>query len=134
MVKEDDLKVERIKQQKRFKNLTPDIQKIWKSIAYNYELIEGAQLSNSFIILMALDKAEVSLITSSDISKIISYNSLGRIYKPASTLKDSLENRLKREGYVEGIVENKKTYYRITPKGKKLLKGWISFLSEYKND
>jgi hypothetical protein len=131
MVKEDDLKVERIKQQKRFKNLTPDIQKIWKSIAYNYELIEGAQLSNSFIILMALDKAEVSLITSSDISKIISYNSLGRIYKPASTLKDSLENRLKREGYVEGIVENKKTYYRITPKGKKLLKCWISFLSAY---
>ena len=91
MVKEDDLKVERIKQQKRFKNLTPDIQKIWKSIAYNYELIEGAQLSNSFIILMILDKAEESL-TSSDISKTISYNSLGRIYKPASTLKDSLEN------------------------------------------
>jgi hypothetical protein len=134
MVKEDDLKVERIKQQKRFKNLTPDIQKIWKSIAYNYELIEGAQLSNSFIILMALDKAEVSLITSSDISKIISYNSLGRIYKPASTLKDALENRLKREGYVEGIVENNKTYYKITAKGKKLLKGWISFLNAYKND
>jgi hypothetical protein len=134
MVKEDYLKVERIKQQKRLKDLTPDIQKIWKSISDNYELIEGAQLSNSFIILMALDKAEVSLITSSDISKIISYNSLGRIYKPASTLKDSLENRLKREGYVEGIVENKKTYYRITPKGKKLLKGWILFLSEYKND
>ena len=134
MVKEDYLKVERIKQQNRFKDLTPDIQKIWKSISDNYELIEGAQLSNSFIILMALDKAEVSLITSSDISKIISYNSLGRIYKPASTLKDSLENRLKREGYVEGIVENKKTYYRITPKGKKLLKGWILFLSEYKND
>jgi hypothetical protein len=43
-----------------------------------------------------------------DISKTISYNSLGRIYKPASTLKDSLENRLKREGYVEGIVENNK--------------------------
>ena len=61
------------------------------SIADNYELIEGAQLSNSFIILMILDKAEESL-TSSDISKTISYNSLGRIYKPASTLKDSLEN------------------------------------------
>ena len=66
-----------------------------------------------------LDKAEESL-TSSDISKTISYNSLGRIYKPASTLKDSLENRLKREGYVEGIVENNKTYYKITQKGKKL--------------
>ena len=25
------------------------------------------------------------------------------------TFKDSLENRLKREGYVEGIVENNKT-------------------------
>ena len=130
MVKEDDLETERIKKQKRFKVLTPDIQKIWKSIADNYELIEGAQLSNSFIILITLDKAEEAL-TSSDISKTISYNSLGRIYKPASTLKDSLENRLKREGYVEGIVENNKTYYKITQKGKKLLKGWISFLSVY---
>ena len=74
------------------------------------------------------------LLTLSDISKTISYNSLGRIYKPASTLKDSLENRLKREGYVEGIVENNKTYYKITQKGKKLLKGWISFLSSYNND
>jgi hypothetical protein len=128
MVKEDDLKVERIKHQKRIKDLTPDIQKIWKSISDNYEIIEGAQLSNGFIILMTLDKAEEAL-TSSDISKTISYNSLGRIYKPASTLKDSLENRLKREGYVEGIVEKNKTYYKITSKGKKLLKGWISFLS-----
>ncbi len=50
--------------------------------------MEGAQLSNSFIILMILDKSKESL-TSSDISKTISYNSLGRIYKPASTLKDS---------------------------------------------
>ena len=50
-------------------------------------------------------------------------------------MKDSLENRLKREGYVEGIVENNnKTYYKITPKGKKLLKSWISFLSGYKSD
>lgn len=78
---------------------------------------------------MTLDKAEEAL-TSSDISKTISYNSLGRIYKPASTLKDSLENCLKgEEGYVDGIVENNKTYYKITSKGKKLLKGWISFLS-----
>ena len=130
MVKEDGLKVERIKQKKKFKVLTPDIQKIWKTISDNYELIEGAQLSNSFIILITLDKTEEAL-TSSDISKTISYNSLGRIYKPASTLKDSLENRLKREGYVEGIVDNNKTYYKITLKGRKLLKGWISFLSVY---
>ena len=133
MKKEDGRKVEKIKQQDRFKVLTPEIQKIWKSISDNYELIKGAQLSNSLIILMILDKAEESL-TSSDISKTISYNSLGRIYKPASTLKDSLENRLKREGYVEGIVENNKTYYKITSKGRKLLKGWISFLSAYQSD
>jgi len=94
-------------------------------------LIEGAQLSNSFVILMILDGAEDPL-TSSDISKFISYYSSGRIYKPASTLKDSLENRLKRKGYVEGIVMDKRTFYRITIKGKKLLKGWISFLSAYK--
>jgi hypothetical protein len=129
MVKEDDLETKKIKKQRRCEVLSPDIQKIWKSIADNYELIEGAQLSNSFIILMTLDKAEESL-TSSDISKTISYNSFGRIYKPASTLKDSLENRLKREGYVEGIIENNKTYYKITSKGKKLLKGWIYFLTD----
>ena len=83
---------------------------------------------------MALDKTEEALLISSHISKAISYNSLGRIYKPASTLKDSLENRLKREGYVDGKVENNKTLYKITAKGKKLLKGWISFLSAYKGD
>jgi|SRR5215208_1126816 len=133
MVKGNGRKVEKTNQQDRFKVLTPEIQKIWKSISDNYELIEGAQLSNSFIILMILDKAEEAL-TSSDISKTISYNSLGRIYKPASTLKDSLENRLKREGYVEGIVENNnnRIYYKIILKGKRLLKGWISFLSTYK--
>ena len=49
-------------------------------IADNFELIEGAQLSNGFIILLILDKAEEAL-TSSDILKTISYNSLGRIYK-----------------------------------------------------
>ena len=41
MVKEKDLKVERTKHQDRLKVLTPDIQKIWKSISDNYELIEG---------------------------------------------------------------------------------------------
>jgi hypothetical protein len=76
---------------------------------------------------MILDGAEDPL-ASSDISKFISYYSSGRVYKPASTLKDSLENRLKRNGYVEEIVRD----YRITIKGKKLLKGWISFLSAYK--
>jgi hypothetical protein len=41
-----------------------------------------------------------------DLSKTIFYNSLGRIYKPASTLKDSFENCLKREGYVDAIIDN----------------------------
>ena len=109
------------------------VQKTWESITRNYELIEGAQLSNGFIILMTLHNTKETL-SSSDISKTMSYNSLGRIYKPTSTLKDSMENRLKREGYVEGIVENNKTYYKITSKGKKLLKGWISFLSAYKEN
>jgi DNA-binding PadR family transcriptional regulator len=58
------------------------------------------------------------------ILKTTPYNSLGRIYKPTPTLKDSLENRLKREGYVYGIIkQNNKLYYKITPKGKKLLIG-----------
>ena len=60
------------------------------------ELIEGAQLSNSFIILLILDKTEESL-TSSDISKTISYNSLGRIYKPASIhIKRSFRKSVKK--------------------------------------
>ena len=36
----------------------------------------------------------------------VSYNSLIHIYKPTSTLKVSLENRLKREGYVERVMMN----------------------------
>jgi hypothetical protein len=53
---------------------------------------------------------------------------------------DSLEHRLKREGYVEGVNVPaqkglrklvKKSLYSNTPKGRKLLKGWISFLSAY---
>ena len=53
MGNEDDLTVEKIKKQKRLSSVS-DIQKIWKSIADNYELINGAQLSNSFIIHMTL--------------------------------------------------------------------------------
>jgi hypothetical protein len=135
MVKEKNVKanvdIQRHKRKESFKVITPDLQKIWKSIIENYQLIEGAQLSNSFITLLTLDKAEEPL-TSSDISKIISFYSSGYLFKPASTLKDSLENRLKREGYVDRIVKDNKTFYKITDKGKKLLKGWLSFLSAYK--
>jgi DNA-binding PadR family transcriptional regulator len=58
-------------------------------------------------------------------------NSGGQIYKISATLKDSLEHRLKREGYVEGTDLPNKSLCSITPKGKKLLKGWIAFLSAY---
>ena len=47
----------------------------------------------------------------SDISKTISCNSLGRIHRPSSTLKDSLESSLKREEYVNGIIGNKKSRF-----------------------
>ena len=107
-----------------------ETQKIWTSIAKNYPMIEGAQLSNSFIILMVLNELKEPISTT-DISRRISLNSGGQIYKLASTLKDSLEHRLRREGYVEGADLNNKSLYSITPKGKKLLEGWIAFLSVY---
>ena len=46
-------------------------QKIWESIAKNYDMIQGAQLSNSFITLMALSEANKPLNTT-QISEIIS--------------------------------------------------------------
>jgi DNA-binding PadR family transcriptional regulator len=113
---------------------------VWTSISQNYEMIQGAQLSNSFIILMALNESEKPL-NSTEISEIISSKTSGKIYKVSAALKDSLEHRLKRAGYVESIdIPAKKgklkpirrSLYSITPKGKKLLKGWISFLSVYK--
>jgi hypothetical protein len=104
--------------------------KLWNSIAKNYEMIEGAQLSNSFILLMALSEANEPL-TTTQISELISKRSRGQIYKISATLRDSLERRLKREGYVEGIEMNNKGLYSITPKGQKLLQGWIAFLSAY---
>jgi hypothetical protein len=108
----------------------PDSRQIWESIAKNYEMVEGAQLSNSFIILMALNESKEPLNTT-QISQIRVLNTGGQIYKISATLKDSLEHRLKREGYVESTDLPNKSLYSITPKGKKLLKGWIAFLSAY---
>jgi DNA-binding PadR family transcriptional regulator len=93
-------------------------------------MVVGAQLSNSFIILMALNESKEPLNTT-QISQIIALNTGGQIYKISATLKDSLEHRLKREGYVESTDLPNKSLYSITPKGRKLLKGWISFLSAY---
>jgi DNA-binding PadR family transcriptional regulator len=115
-------------------------EEVWRSIFQNYEMIQGAQFSNSFIILMALNESE-SPLNSTEISEIISSKTSGKIYKVSAALKDSLEHRLKRAGYVESIdipakkgkiKPIKKSLYSITPKGRSLLKGWISFLSAYK--
>ncbi len=120
----------------------PIDQSIWTSIVKNYEMIEGAQFSNSFIILMTLNESNNPL-NSTEISKIIAFKTSGKIFKVSATLKDSLEHRLKRGGYVnstdipskKGTMKPvKKSLYSITPKGRDLLKGWISFLSAYKSD
>jgi DNA-binding PadR family transcriptional regulator len=120
----------------------PIDQSIWTSIIKNYEMIQGAQLSNSFIILMALYESQKPL-NSTEISEIIAFKTSGKIFKVSATLKDSLEHRLKREGYVESIDISakkgtikplKKSLYSITPKGTDLLKGWISFLSAFKDN
>jgi len=130
---------EKQKKKQHLKESDHTNQKIWESIAKNYDMIQGAQLSNSFITLMALSEANKPLNTT-QISEIISLHTKGEIYKISATLKDSLEHRLKREGYVEGIdvptqqglrKPVKMTLYSITPKGTNLLKGWISFLSAY---
>jgi DNA-binding PadR family transcriptional regulator len=107
-----------------------NLQRIWDSVVTNYEMIQGAQFSNSFIILLALSEANEPL-TTTQISEIITKQSSGNIYKISSTLKDSLEHRLKREGYVQGADNERKSLYSITPKGIKLLAGWISFLTAY---
>jgi hypothetical protein len=55
-------------------------QKIWDSLSKHYDMVEGAQLSNSFVILMALDQSNIAL-TTNQISKTISKRSKGQIYK-----------------------------------------------------
>jgi DNA-binding MarR family transcriptional regulator len=105
-------------------------QTIWDSLSKHYDLVEGAQLSNSFVILMVLDESNI-VLTTNQISETISKRSKGQIYKNPGTLKDAIDKRLKREGYVKSTMDARRTLYSITPKGKKLLKGWLSFLSAY---
>lgn len=102
-------------------------EKVWRGISKNYEMIEGAQLSNSFIILIALSESKLPL-TTTQVSEIISRRSKGQIFKNPATLKDSLKYRLKREGYVKGGIAANKILYSITPKGRTLLNGWIAFI------
>jgi DNA-binding PadR family transcriptional regulator len=110
---------------------------IWERITKNYEYIEGAQISNSFIILLVLNESKEPL-TTTQISEKIALNSKGKIFKISGTFKDSLELRLKKAGYVEGfdIRTNKsdkkpirKSLYSITSKGRRLLNCWMAFLS-----
>ena len=102
----DEETIKNIEKQKKkkqhLKQADPATQKVWDSIAKNYDMIQGAQLSNSFITLMALSSSDQPLNTT-QISEIIAYHTKGHIYKISATLKDSLEHRLKREGYVEGF-------------------------------
>ena len=103
-----------------------------KSMQGNLKMLmerDGGNLL-SFIILMALSDVKEPLNTT-QISELIALHTKGQIYKISATLKDALEHRLKREGYVEGIDEKNKSLYSITPKGRKLLNGWIAFLSAY---
>jgi hypothetical protein len=67
-------------------------------------------------------------LSTTQIPEIISNQSKGK------------KNRLRKNGYVEGndipnVKRNHKpirmTLYTMTPKGRKLLKGWIAFLSAY---
>ena len=113
-----------------------EVDDTWERIAKNYEFVQGAQVSNSFIILMALSESKGPL-TTTKISEKIAVNSKGKLFKVSGALKDSLENRLRKSGYVTGVdvaQEGKKkpvrrSLYSITPKGLKLLKGWLAFLS-----
>jgi hypothetical protein len=88
--------------------------KLWDSIAKNYEWISHAQISNSFILLMALNQAKNAL-TAGEISEIIVQKSKGHLYKYPSTLRDALEYRLKREGLVEDQnINNRSSIHKYT--------------------
>src|SRR3954447_23592604 len=126
------IKDEKKNKKKYIKNIEPESQNMWDSIAKNYQMIQGAQLSNSFIILMALEENNGEPLNTTQISEIIAVRTKGQIYRISATLKDALEHRLKREGYVESTEIKNKTLYSITPTGKKLLKGWLSFLEAFK--
>lgn len=56
---------------------------------------------NSFILLMTLNWSKEPLSTT-QISEIIASQSKGKIFKVSGALKDSLENRLRKNGYIVG--------------------------------
>jgi len=105
---------------------------VWASIVKNYDMILGAQLSNSFIILIALSESNRPL-TATEISKTIASNTNGKIFRVPATLQDSLQKRLNREGYVDSERTGGQLRYSITTKGQELLRGWRSFLLAYRS-
>ena len=92
--------------------------KLWDFIAKNYEWISHAQISNSFILLMAIKQAKNALTAgemAGEISEIIVQKSKGHLYKFPSTLRDALEYRLKREGFVEDPnINNRSSIHKYT--------------------
>ena len=60
-------------------NSEAQIDKLWDSIARNYEWIGHAQISNSFILLMVLSEAKKAL-TPGEISQIITQKSKGLLH------------------------------------------------------
>jgi hypothetical protein len=67
-------------------------------------MILGAQLSNSFIILLVLSgesRSSSSSLTATEISKAIATRTNGKLFEVPATLQDSIGKRLKREGLVE---------------------------------
>jgi DNA-binding PadR family transcriptional regulator len=77
-------------------------------------------------------------MSSTQISEYIARKTRGEILKVSGTVKDSLESRLKKAGYVKGVdIPTKKnekrnvraSLYEITPKGRQLLNGWIAFMA-----
>jgi hypothetical protein len=96
-------------------NYDYQIDKTWDSIATNYDWIILAHLSNSFIILMALDEIKKP-VTAGEISEFIALMSKRRIYKVSATIKDSLDNRLQREGLVEDHSLKKSRMRKSTSK------------------
>jgi hypothetical protein len=63
---------------------------VWESIAKNYEFIEGTYMSNSFIILMALNESNESLSTT-QISEKIALNSKSKVFRISGIFEDSFE-------------------------------------------
>lgn len=112
---------------------------LWDLIVNNIQWINYANLSNSFIILQVLNEAEKPL-SANEVSEKIANNTKGRIYKVPATIRDALEHRLMREKLVEGeemeiqTADGRKLktlHFRITAKGKELLRGWTAFIRAY---